>query len=104
MDQVYQATGDQQGNHVFYQRIYFLKHRLNRPGLLAQGHFGMFEKGAEFVVLRYLVDEGQVPDDFWRPQPPKLDRQGLISALKAGREVPGAVLGNGGMTISVRTK
>ncbi len=51
-----------------------------------------------------IVDEGQVPDDFWRPQPPKLDRQGLISALKAGREVPGAVLGNGGMTISVRTK
>ncbi len=51
-----------------------------------------------------IVDEGRVPDDFWKPQSPKLDRQGLISALKEGREVPGAVLGNGGMTISVRTK
>ena len=51
-----------------------------------------------------VVDEGQIPDDFWKPQPPKLDRQELINALKAGREVPGAVLGNGGMTISVRTK
>ena len=51
-----------------------------------------------------VVDEGQIPNDFWKPQPPKLDCQGLINALKAGREVPGAVLGNGGMTISVRTK
>ena len=51
-----------------------------------------------------VVDEGRVPDDFWKTQSPKLDRQGLITALKEGREVPGAVLGSGGMTISVRTK
>ncbi len=51
-----------------------------------------------------VTDEGEVPEDFWKPQPAKLDRQGLLTALKAGREVPGVVLGNGGVTISVRTK
>ena len=51
-----------------------------------------------------VVDEAQIPDAFWKPQAPKLDRQGLIGALKNGRDVPGATLGNGGMTISVRMK
>lgn len=51
-----------------------------------------------------LVDENEIPSEFWKPQPPKLDRQGLISALKVGRDIPGATLGNGGLTISVRTK
>ena len=51
-----------------------------------------------------VVDEELVPEAFWKPQPPKLDRQGLIAALAAGRDVPGAILGNAPMTISVRTK
>ena len=51
-----------------------------------------------------VTDEGEIPEDFWKPQPAKLDRQGLLTALKAGREVPGVTLGNGGVTISVRTK
>ena len=51
-----------------------------------------------------VTDEGEIPERFWKPQPAKLDRQGLLTALKAGREVPGVVLGNGGVTISVRTK
>ncbi len=51
-----------------------------------------------------VVDEALVPEAFWRPQPPKLDRQGLIATLAAGRDVPGAILGNAPMTISVRTK
>jgi hypothetical protein len=51
-----------------------------------------------------IVDEKQIPDDFWRPQPAKLDRTGLTAALKTGKDVPGAMLGNGGVTISVRTK
>ncbi len=50
-----------------------------------------------------LTDEENIPSDYWRPQPPKLDRQGLIRALKAGHTIEGAVLGNGGLTISVRT-
>ena len=51
-----------------------------------------------------LVDENEIPSEFWKPQPPKLDRQGLISALRLGRDISGATLGNGGLTISVRTK
>ncbi len=51
-----------------------------------------------------LVDENEIPSEFWKPQPPKLDRQGLISALRLGRGISGATLGNGGLTISVRTK
>ena len=51
-----------------------------------------------------VVDEDLVPEAFWKPQPPKLDRLGLIAALTAGRDIPGALLGNAPMTISVRTK
>ena len=51
-----------------------------------------------------IIDETAIPRDFLKPQPDKLDRQGLISALRDGRDIPGAVLGNPPMTISVRTK
>ncbi len=51
-----------------------------------------------------IIDEAAIPGDYWRPQPAKLDRMGLISALSNGRDIPGAVLGNPPMTISVRTK
>ncbi len=51
-----------------------------------------------------IIDEAAIPGDYWRPQPAKLDRLGLISALSNGRGIPGAVLGNLPMTISVRTK
>jgi len=51
-----------------------------------------------------VIEEKQIPEAYWKAQPPKLDRLGLISALKAGIEVSGVTLGNGGVTISVRTK
>jgi hypothetical protein len=51
-----------------------------------------------------IIDEESVPGDFWKPQPAKLDRQGLIVALCAGRDIPGALLGNPALTLSVRTK
>ena len=51
-----------------------------------------------------ILDEAAIPGDYWRPQPAQLDRMGLISALSNGRDIPGAVLGNPPMTISVRTK
>ncbi len=51
-----------------------------------------------------IIDEAAIPGDYWRPQPAKLDRMGLISALSNGRDIPGAVLGNPPMTIAVRTK
>ena len=51
-----------------------------------------------------VIEEKQIPEAFWKPQPAKLDRQGLLSALKDGLDVPGVALGNGGVTIAVRTK
>lgn len=51
-----------------------------------------------------VTEESTIPAEFWRPQSPKLARQALLAALKAGETVPGAVLDNGGMTIAVRTK
>ncbi len=51
-----------------------------------------------------IIDEAAIPGDYWKPQPANLDRMGLISALSNGRDIPGAVLGNPPMTISVRTK
>jgi hypothetical protein len=51
-----------------------------------------------------ITAEVEIPQDFWKPQPPKLDRQGLTAALRGGRSVPGAVLSNGQATISVRTR
>jgi hypothetical protein len=51
-----------------------------------------------------VTDETAVPDSFWLPQPPKLDRQGLKDALKRGQPVPGATLDNASQTVTVRTK
>jgi hypothetical protein len=50
-----------------------------------------------------IVDDSQVPESFWRPQPPKLDRRALLAAVKAGQDIRGAALDNGGTALSVRT-
>ena len=36
-----------------------------------------------------VVDEAKVPAAYWKPQPSKLDRQGLLAALKAGVAIEG---------------
>jgi hypothetical protein len=50
-----------------------------------------------------VIDETLIPEEFWRPQPPKLDRQWLLAALKNGRPVSGAELGNPEPVLAVRT-
>ena len=49
-----------------------------------------------------LVDELAVPSAFWVPQEPKLNRGAIFKALKAGGEVPGAVLSQGGPVLAIR--
>lgn len=49
-----------------------------------------------------ITDEAKVPAEFWKAQDPKLDRSALKAALKEGRAVEGATLGNGSITIQVR--
>lgn len=51
-----------------------------------------------------IADGSLVPEGYWRPQAPKLDRRALLAALTAGTVVPGASLGNGGSTLAVRTR
>ena len=51
-----------------------------------------------------VTSEQSVPEAYWVPQPPKLDRQTLTSDLRHGDEVPGACLGNPTSILTVRTK
>lgn len=49
-----------------------------------------------------IVDEAAIPSEFWKPSDPKLDKRAVTEAVKAGRDVPGAMLGNGSETLQVR--
>ena len=51
-----------------------------------------------------IVSEQTIPETYWLPQPPKLDRQGLLGELKQGAAVPGAELSNPKPVLMVRTK
>lgn len=51
-----------------------------------------------------LVNEAEIPEPFWIPQPPKLDRKGILDALKAGSRVPGATFTNSKVSLAIRTK
>jgi hypothetical protein len=48
--------------------------------------------------------EDKIPAAYWKPQPPKLDKQGIIAALKTGATVEGATLLPPQLQLSVRTK
>lgn len=48
-----------------------------------------------------ITEESEIPAEFWKPQPPKLDKKALTSALKDKRHVPGATLSNGSSTIRI---
>ena len=39
-----------------------------------------------------ITDESLIPDDYLVPQPPKVDKRGILADLRAGLDVPGAVL------------
>jgi hypothetical protein len=51
-----------------------------------------------------IVDELEIPEPYWVPQPPKLDRQALLADLKRGAVIHGAQLGNPKPCLAVRTK
>jgi hypothetical protein len=51
-----------------------------------------------------VTSETNVPESYWIPQPPRLDRQTLTADLRRGDEVPGACLGNAAPILTVRTK
>ena len=51
-----------------------------------------------------VVSEQVIPEAYWLPQPPKLDRQGILGELKRGAAIPGAELSNPKPVLMVRTK
>jgi hypothetical protein len=51
-----------------------------------------------------VTNEPDIPEQFWVPQPPKLDRRAVLEALKVGIAVTGAELANPRITIAIRTK
>ena len=51
-----------------------------------------------------VVAEDLIPQAYWVPQPPRLDRQGLLAELKRGGDVAGTQLSNSNPVLSVRTK
>lgn len=51
-----------------------------------------------------IAEEKLVPERFFIPQPPRLDRVALTTALKQGEAIEGAMLGSGDAYISVRAR
>jgi hypothetical protein len=51
-----------------------------------------------------VLAEDRVPAAYWKPQPPKLDKQGILAALKLGTIIDGAALAAPAIQLSVRTK
>jgi len=51
-----------------------------------------------------VVSEGGIPETYWVPQSPKLNRQALLADMKRGDEIPGVQLGNPKPILTVRTK
>jgi hypothetical protein len=51
-----------------------------------------------------ITSEAEIPQDFWVPQPPKLNKKGLLDAINSGWAVPGAALSNSKISLTIRTK
>jgi len=51
-----------------------------------------------------VVNEAEIPEPYWIPQAPKLDRKGILDALKTGSRVPGATFANSKVSLAIRTK
>ena len=51
-----------------------------------------------------VIAEEAIPQTYWLPQPPKLDRQAILGELKRGAVISGAQLSNPKPVLTVRTK
>ena len=100
---------------AYKQRLNRLGNRIKAKRALAQS--AMEEAGieriqeADFTLsLRnglpsvVITDEAVIPEWFWIPQASKLDRRGLLDALKSGTAVTGAELSNAQRSLTVRIR
>ena len=51
-----------------------------------------------------VIAEERIPEAYWVPQLPKLNRQAILGELKRGGEIPGTQLNNPKPMLMVRTK
>ena len=79
-------------------------HAMSEVGLskLEQPDFTASTRAGSPALL--VISEQTIPEGFWLPQPPKLDRHGLLGELKRGAAIPGAELSNPKPVLMVRTK
>jgi hypothetical protein len=69
-------------------------------GRIAAPDFTAFIRtGAPGLVI---VDEAIIPEPFWEPRAPRLNRQALLGQLKRGVEIPGVSLAAAEPVLSVR--
>jgi hypothetical protein len=71
------------------------------PKLLQPDFTASLKQGAPTLEV---IDEAKVPAAYWKPQPSKLDRQGLLSALKAGVAIDGVGIAPVQTQLTVRTR
>jgi hypothetical protein len=51
-----------------------------------------------------ITNPESLPKEYLRQKAPEPDLTAIGKALKAGEEIPGAILGNGGTTLQIRTR
>ena len=51
-----------------------------------------------------VIDEGAIPEPYWEPREPRLNRADLLADLKRGVDVPGSHLSNPEPVLSVRVR
>ena len=71
------------------------------PKLVEPDFSASLKLGAPSVEIQA---EDKIPAAYWKPQPPKLDKLGILAALKTGTEIDGAVLVAPKQQLTVRTK
>lgn len=49
-----------------------------------------------------VLDESLIPSQFFKPQPPKLDKAAINEAIKSGKTVAGVQMDNGGISLQIR--
>ena len=81
-----------------------VQHVMERAGLKKLTEPDMTVSLRATPVHVTITDAEIVPEEYWLPQPPKLNKEAIKVALKDGKNVLGALLGNISTTLSIRTK
>lgn len=92
-------------------RVEMLRASIERAMLVTEQDKLNLPTATVFVSKRQpgliVESEADIPSEFFKtPEPPapKLDKKTLAAALKDGREIPGARLDNGTVSLSIRRK